>query len=478
MAPSRRNGPNSGNRGWRQPTSLPGCGLLAGLFTLAIWSRPTTRVLLTIAVFTILGQLGVWLATTTSSNGTRWRQRLSLDIDEPAQPLSASSHNRGSRLRVNIAILVALLLVFWPAWSRTLVVVILSLGALALALIDIPHARAVARSNREPVSKAVEQRVSRRYLIAGAVATIAMVFGILSTTGSADRAEAATGCNGHIELCDRTVDDVVFAGSHNSMSSTDLGWDLAMQTGDIVTQLDTGIRALLIDALYWEKSGAIEGGENAAASSVIEAALSEDEPKPGTWLCHGFCALGATDLTGGLTDIALWLQSNPREVILIVVQDEISPEDLTTAFETSGLRDMAHVHKTGTTFPTLGELIDSGQRVLIYGENNGEPNTWFQNAWASDFTETPYTFALRSEFSCVPNRGEDDNSLFLINHWLTTGVPVREAAAVVNSSDALLKRVEACRSERGRLPTVLATDFVQTGDLIDVVNELNGITNK
>ncbi len=448
---------------------------LAGLFTLVLWSTPTTRVFVTILILTVLGQAGVWLVSNAGRVAGLWRQRLGLELDPPASPERATN-----RLRVNVAVLFAVLLLLWPAWDRAMVVILLSLAALALALIDLPQARQLARSNRVVTGTAVtkeEGRLSRRYVIAGAVATIAAVLGIVSTTGSADRAEAATGCNGHIELCDRTVDDVVFAGSHNSMSSTDLGWELAMQTGDIVTQLDTGIRALLIDALYWEKSGAIEGGEDAAASSVIEAALSEDEPKPGTWLCHGFCALGATDLTGGLTDISLWLQSNPREVLLIVVQDEISPEDLTAAFETSGLRDMAYVHKTGTAFPTLGELIDSGQRVLIYGENNGEPNTWFQNAWASDFTETPYTFALRSEFSCAPNRGEDDNSLFLINHWLTTGVPVREAAAVVNSHDALLKRVEACQTERGRLPTVLATDFVQTGDLIQVVNELNGITN-
>ncbi len=450
---------------------------LAGLFTVAVWSRPTTRVLLTIATFTLLGQLGVWLATSASPNSAQLRQRLGLTINTPDGPEDSTAKHQASRLRMNAALLTLLLLVFLPAWNRTLVVVVISLGALIQALIDLPQARSVAQSNRAPLTEPEAKGVSRRYLIAGAVAAIAAVFGFLSTAGSTDRAEAATGCNGHVELCDKRVDEVVFAGSHNSMSSTDLGWELAMQTGDIVTQLDTGIRALLIDALYWEKSGAIEGGDNAAASSVIEAALSEDEPKPGTWLCHGFCALGATDLTGGLTDIALWLESNPREVLLIVVQDEISPEDLTAAFETSGLRDMAFLHQAGTPFPTLGELIDSGHRVLIYGENNGEPNSWFQNAWTTDFSETPYTFALRSEFSCAPNRGDQDNSLFLINHWLTTGIPVREAASVVNSRSALLDRVEACRSERGRLPTVLATDFVQTGDLIEVVDELNGVAS-
>ncbi|MEM9202089.1 MAG: hypothetical protein AAGC53_10530, partial [Actinomycetota bacterium] len=134
-----------------------------------------------------------------------------------------------------------------------------------------------------------------------------------------------------------------------------------------------------------------------------------------------------------------------------------------------------HTHAPGTPWPTLGELIDADERVLVYGENGGSPDSWFQNMWDTAFTETPFTFGLRSDFSCAPNRGDDSNDLFLINHWLTTGIPVKEAAASINSRNALLDRVEECESERGRLPTVLAVDFVETGDLVDTVAELNGV---
>jgi len=446
-----------------------------GLFALTLWPTPTARVLLTILVITILGQIGIWLVSNPEDTAAKWRRRLSPQIERPA-----IADKSTSRLRTNVLVLSALMVVFWPGWNTTLIVVFLSLTALGQALLDMPQAWRLGRANRLAVKSPGKRQTSRRYLLAGAAMAIVAVVGFLSTTGSADRAEALTGCNGYVELCDKRVDEVVFAGSHNSMSSSDLGWELALQTGDIVSQLDSGIRALLIDALYWQTSGAIEGGEAGAgdrAASIIEAALSEDEPKPGTWLCHGFCALGATDLTAGLADITFWLESNPREVLLIVVQDEITSADLTAAFESSGLRDLAYVHQTDSPFPTLGELIDANQRVLIYGENGGEPDSWFQNAWDTAFTETPFTFALRSEFSCAPNRGNPDNPLFLINHWLTTGIPVREAAAVVNGNDFLLDRVRACQAERGRLPTVLATDFVQTGDLIQVVNELNGIAD-
>ena len=32
-------------------------------------------------------------------------------------------------------------------------------------------------------------------------------------------AMAESGCNGHVELCDRRLDEVVFAGTHNSMAA-------------------------------------------------------------------------------------------------------------------------------------------------------------------------------------------------------------------------------------------------------------------
>ncbi len=444
-----------------------------GLFAISLWSSPTKRILLTILALSIASQIGIWLATNPGEAANRWRKQVGFSISPPRR-----AEDNSSRIRINLGVITAVLILLWPAWSTSVVTVIVALGALAQALVDLPAARRMARQTKPTTTEQVATpKRQRRYLVAGTAVGAFAILGVLSTSGATERTAASSDCNGLAQLCDRRIDEVVFAGSHNSMSSTELGWELAMQTGDIVAQLDDGIRALLIDALYWKKQGSLDGGDEAAAASIIEAALSEDEPMPGAWLCHGFCALGATDLTGGLADIALWLETNPREVLLIIVQDEISESDLMEAFEASGLRRYAYTHEPGSPFPTLGAMIEADQRILVYGENGGSPTSWFQNAWDTAFTETPYTFSLRSEFSCAPNRGVETNPLFLINHWLTTGIPVKEAAATINSREALLKRVEDCRSERGRLPTVLATDFSQTGDLVAVVDELNGLAN-
>ncbi len=426
----------------------------AGLFTVMAWTTPSWRVLLTIIGMTLAAQVFIWTLVNPSNRAEQWRSRFQISRAVSTDASDSNAAWSMGRVRANLLVLTALVFVFWPEWSRNSVAAFFVIGAFIQAITDVPEARRIAQreSAAESVAAKPADRVGRRqrYVVAGAVALGAFVLAGFATAAAADKAEMSAECNGSLELCDRRIDEIVFAGSHNSMSSSDLGWELALQTGDIVTQLDYGIRAILIDALYWDDEGTVEGGDDPAVRFLIEAALSDDEPRPGTWLCHGFCALGATDLTGGLTDIDLWLESHPRDVLLIIVQDEVSVEDLTMAFDRSGLLDRAHIHESGTVYPTLEELIDADKRIMVWAENAGEPDSWLQNGYATDFGETPFTFALRSEFSCVSNRGSAKNPLLLLNHWLTTGIPVREVAAAVNSRGALLARVKLSAADYRR----------------------------
>ncbi|MEM8708352.1 MAG: hypothetical protein AAGE98_17945, partial [Actinomycetota bacterium] len=427
---------------------------LGGL-TLVGWRTPTIRVVVTVIALTAVAHGVIWILTASSPWASRARTRWSVPSDHVDTGSDAAR-----RLRLNIVGTALVVFVFWPGWTRGVVVGLFITVAAAFVVVDARTAWVTARRDDRADAVSDDAAWSRRRsltLAVGAIAAVVMLGAVL-TRSADERVAASTGCNGAVDLCERRIDEVVFAGSHNAMSSTDLGWNLAMQTGDMVAQLDHGVRALLIDALYWRAEGVFEGGDDASASVVIDAALSDDEPRAGTWLCHGFCALGATDLTAGLADISLWLDANPREVLLILVQDEITPDDLMAAFERSGLIEHVHTHRPGTPWPTLGELVDLDERLIVWGENNGSPDSWFQNMWDASYTETPFNFALRSDFSCAPNRGDDGNDLFLINHWLTTGIPVQEVAASINSRDALLERVTTCEAERGRRPTILAVD--------------------
>src|SRR6185437_10433693 len=99
--------------------------------------------------------------------------------------------------------------------------------------------------------------------------------------------------------------------------------------------------------------------------------------------------------------------------------------------------------------------------------------------------ETPFHFTNAAELtdpsrvseSCRSNRGPASAPLFLVNNWVDTSpAPRASAAATVNEHAALLRRAEACRSIRHRLPNLIAVDFYKRGDVLGVVRALNGLS--
>jgi hypothetical protein len=306
---------------------------------------------------------------------------------------------------------------------------------------------------------------------------------------------ASNACNGAAELCGRRLDEVVFPGTHNSMSSAEIAdWLFPQQERSIRAQLEDGIRALLLDVHYGipveghvktdldSESGSREKLERAVGKEGVDAAMrirdrlaGKDEGPRGLYLCHGFCELGATPLPGALEQIHEFLVQNPDEVLVLVVEDYVTPADLAGAFAESGLDGLVYRGTPGPPWPTLRELVDGRQRVLVLTETGRPGIPWIHPAFEV-MQETPYHFARVEELSCVANRGGTAGSLFLMNNWIdTTPAPKPSNAAIVNAYDALVARAKQCQAERGRLPTVLAVDFYRTGELFRAVRSLNGL---
>ncbi|MBV8551063.1 MAG: hypothetical protein JOY54_07160 [Acidobacteriaceae bacterium] len=300
-------------------------------------------------------------------------------------------------------------------------------------------------------------------------------------------------CNGYEQLCDKHLDQVVFAGTHNSMASQDIaGWMFPQQEANMPHQLRDGIHALLFDVHYGFPGGVrIKTDTNtepmmdkvraAIGDEAFEAALrirnrlvGVDERHRELYLCHGLCELGAYELEPTLRQIRDFLVSSPDEVLIFIIEDYVDPKEQAAAFERAGLADFVY-KGSDTPWPTLRELIESGQRVVTFIESGRPGVTWLRPAF-QNFRETPYTFHTPEEFSCRPNRGDDGGSLFLINNWVeTTPTPKPSNAAIVNAYSFLCKRAETCEHDRHHLPNIIAVDFYRTGDLLKVVNKLNGV---
>lgn len=311
---------------------------------------------------------------------------------------------------------------------------------------------------------------------------------------TATSASAEEPCNGAVELCGRTLDQVVLPGTHNSMSNEEYGWIIPNQHYSIPTQLTMGIRAFLIDTHYGKAGG------DGSVSNVAKA--NRNDPGVEMYLCHERCGLGASKLIPELSKVRDFLAANPREVMVFVVQDGLVPEDLAEAVTESGL--ISYVY-TGSisSYPTLSQMIATNQRVVMLSEGDTGDVPWYHNGYAGPMQETPYDFrkteagdavantragmdlltqSTNLNSSCRPNRGNETGSLFLMNHWVNGKLdeadpltPDPEVAKILNQKSVLVNRARACQERRGKLPTILAVDDFGDGDLLGAVDELNGV---
>ncbi len=324
------------------------------------------------------------------------------------------------------------------------------------------------------------RRTGRRLRLAVGVTAPAMVAAAALLTGPVSVAPSELACNGYVQLCDRPYDQVVYAASHNSMANSEAGFLGPSQDPSIVHQLDDGVRTLLIDTHYWTPADAVQrflASLPAETQAVLRPlATSVTTSRPGTWLCHDICQLGATPLTRELQEIRRWLDANPHEVVTLIVEDAISVADTERAVRDSGLEPKVAVPPPDprAPWPTLRQLIDDDKQLYVFAERSDDPSGWYRNffRYASD---TPYRNQSPRALACQPNRGQTSSPLLLVNNWVTRRASSRRDAAQANTAGFLLEQARLCRQVRGRNPTYLAVDYATTGDLMAAVNTLNGV---
>jgi len=305
----------------------------------------------------------------------------------------------------------------------------------------------------------------------------------------------------------RLNEDMFCAPPNSMMSSAEPGWHSVVHMLSIRDQLRAGVRGLLIDAHYGlragnavrtdlsersERAGNTDralyeqtlGPDGLAAIQRIRDRVLPGEGEPGVFLCHRFCELGATEITGALREIREFLVEQPDEVLTIVIEDYVLPSAIVDAFERSGLAENVYRGPPAGPFPTLREMIDSAQKVVVYAENHGGGAPWYTAGYDRALQDTPFTFKRAERLTtpsnwprtCVVKRGKPDAPLFLINHWVNTDPTPRPSDAVrVNREDVIDGRATVCERIRDRHPTLFAVDFAEEGDLYGAVDELNGV---
>ena len=435
-------------------------------------------------------------------------QLASLDVGELLMRAwrlaTAPQSNAGRLVRAIAAVALGWLALFRTDDLVTVVVALAGLAAIYLGLIELVRllwkeraetagdiARAAASAELRPQLSPGVRLAALAVLIAGGVLAIVVLIAGLGLFGGGVRGREAV-CNGHAELCSRPLNEVAFAATHNSMSAASEGWLFAAHREGIAEQLDFGIRGLLIDVWFGfpsikgvatellgkDREAMVElyGAEVVDARDRIAAGLGPHEDRE-LYLCHGFCEVGATPLREALDDIRRFLATNPGEVLVVFIQDEAPAEDIAAAFAEAGLERYAYAHPgRDAPWPTLGELVERNQRLIVMTEHaDRAPIPWLHRGFELT-QETPFAFHSVDDLSCAPNRGAADSPLFLVNHWIEDITPTPEDAELLNARDVLLPRLRDCAAERGQTPNLVAVNFYRSGDLLAVIDEINGVS--
>lgn len=267
--------------------------------------------------------------------------------------------------------------------------------------------------------------------------------------GSPDDMGVDLSCNGSLTLCSKRYDEVAYATTHNAMSNPTDRIAPPNQQSSMTVQLEDGVRGLMLDFHY--------------------QAITNNPS-----LCHGDCVFGARDLAEGLGEINDFLDTHPREVITIIIENYIDGADIEAAVTTAGMLPRLVTHTPGTPWPTLQELIDADTRVVLFTDSEAGAFDGLLDVW-DEAWEVPFSAQSPDDFVCTPGRGSPSNALWIFNHFLTAPLASEPLAEMVNHNPEFGARVDACMTDTGDFPNFITVDFYEIGDTLAITDRLNGV---
>ena len=261
-------------------------------------------------------------------------------------------------------------------------------------------------------------------------------------------------CNGSIDLCSKQYNEVAYLTTHNAFNSDEDGLLFPNQTHNIASQLNDDVRALMIDVYD-------HFGTPTAYHSVF--------------------MLGTIPLSDIFNDIKTFLDNNPNEVVTIILECYVTANDIEDEINQSGLSSYLYTHNNSIGWPTLQNMIDNNNRLVIFSDvdDAGSSQNWYHYVW-NYAVETHYSVGTINDFTCDFNRGNPSNDLFIFNHFVTDanlGYGLYTESNDVNANPFFINRALDCQTQTNKFPNFVTVDYYELGDGLDVVDELNGVTS-
>ncbi|RDB16525.1 PI-PLC X domain-containing protein 1 [Hypsizygus marmoreus] len=289
----------------------------------------------------------------------------------------------------------------------------------------------------------------------------------------------ASVCNGHSELCSRPYGNTTFLAAHNSFAFSMNPLALARtQEVDVAAQLKLGVRMLQGQAHMMETFTFV--------TRLVYV------PMEVMYCVYSLIFASNQGLFDGgtvedyLKKVKTFLDANPNEVLTFIFTnpERLSLPDIwKPAFDNAGVTPFAYIPPSRPVrrndWPTLGQLIDQGKRVIVFLDAGADGSAGgivdfilpqFEMVWEDPFSPTDANFPCRVDRSTGPL--STDQHLNLINHNLNVNIiPIgdgvlisdRANAPTTNSVNSILAHANGCASfASGRAPNFVLLDYVNT----------------
>jgi hypothetical protein len=321
-------------------------------------------------------------------------------------------------------------------------------------------------------------------------------------------------CNGFAELCDRRYNEVTFPATHNAQSykgaSGWTGWLVSVQNQDksITEQLNAGIRAMKIPLhLEATKKGNIVTACHGLQAGDLRSKAPRFTPQfviEAIERHPSYYDKGAQPFKDLVKEVKIFLDAHPNEVFTFFLEDQtLHHEMIIQAFNDAGMNPETYMHiqNKRDKWPMLGQMIESGKRVVVFINNKGVTGT--SASWLHQFDDfvwqTEYSFGdvqdlkddtkdpgLRNSTSKVNYNNRfmaPQNKISVVQHFVTPSVKSytlylggkKSEAQKANSRDVLFPRLKAVYAKAKSPLNFIWVDFFEYGDLFDIVNQLNGV---
>jgi len=276
---------------------------------------------------------------------------------------------------------------------------------------------------------------------------------------------------------DRHYHEVTFLTAHNAFSNEEDGYIQPQQKWGLRKQLENGIRGFMLDthyssSIFCKKKKIRLCHYNAAITQMF---LRPFKGKP-------------TTFTKSLKIIKQFLEENPKEIITLFLENYAELNDIDEAIKRSEITDLILKPsdwnpKTKAGWPHIRWLQDNNKRVVLFNQR-GESNYCFDE-WSSHYenqygtTDTNRAIKERVESVKASNHLRHLYVMNYFPHFYVKAIQ-RIHFNKINSegTNRLLSRsinegIAAKQIYKHRYPNFIAVDFVNEGNLMSLVNQIN-----